>query len=200
MGANELILAGPGARIDLLVPAGAAFSCLVTNDKQNIAHRSLRVCNEDTRLTSYLKRPNAKTGEVESALDDELERVSGSACVLQLERLVRTQAVSAVLTACQIVEKQFPTPITLRELAQRCRVSQRTLEYGFRQVYETTPTSFIRSQRLSRNRTELLRAAARTSISETARKYGFTHMGQYSRDYRRLFGETPSLTLARGQR
>ena len=200
MGANELILAGPVARIDLLVPAGAAFSCLVTNDKQNIAHRSLRVCNEDTRLTSYLKRPNAKTGEVESALDDELERVSGSACVLQLERLVRTQAVSAVLTACQIVEKQFPTPITLRELAQRCRVSQRTLEYGFRQVYETTPTSFIRSQRLSRNRTELLRAAARTSISETARKYGFTHMGQYSRDYRRLFGETPSLTLARGQR
>jgi AraC-like DNA-binding protein len=200
MGKSDLILAGSSARIDLLVPAGAAFSCLVTRFNQRPARRSLWVCDEDTPLTRYLKRPNSRAGELDSALHDELERASGSGRLLQLERLARTQAVAAVVTACKIVDQRFPVSITLRELAHRCRVSQRTLEYGFRQVYDTTPMRFIRSQRLSRNRAALLRSAARTSIGVTARKFGFTHMGQYSRDYRRLFGETPSLTLARGQR
>ena len=41
----------------------------------------------------------------------------------------------------------------------------------------------------------LLRAKAYTPINEIASAFGFKHMGQYSRDYRRWFGETPSMTL-----
>jgi AraC-like DNA-binding protein len=200
MGRNELMLAGPAARIDLLVPAGAALSCLVVDSNEYFGRRTLRVCNADTRLARYLQTHDVRQDELDAGFDAEFLRASASARTVQLDRIARTQAISAVATACQIGDKRFPAAITLSELERRCRVSQRTLEYGFQQVYGTTPMAFIRSQRLTRNRTELLRAAARTSISETARRCGFTHMGQYSRDYRRLFGETPSLTLARTQR
>ena len=104
--------------------------------------------------------------------------------------------VSAVVSACRLVDKQFPAPVTLTELSRHCGVAQRTLEYGFRQVYDTTPLAFIRSQRLTRNRMALLGARAGTSIGDTARACGFTHMGQYCKDYRRLFDETPSMTLS----
>ena len=107
--------------------------------------------------------------------------------------------VSAVVSACRLVDKRFPAPVTLTELSRHCGVAQRTLEYAFRHVYDTTPLAFIRSQRLTRNRMALLSARASTSISDTARACGFTHMGQYCKDYRRLFGETPSTTLARRQ-
>ena len=107
--------------------------------------------------------------------------------------------VSAVVSACRLADKRFPAPVTMTELCRHCGVAQRTLEYAFRQVYDTTPLAFIRSQRLTRNRMALLGARATTSISDTARACGFTHMGQYCKDYRRLFGETPSTTLARGQ-
>lgn len=107
--------------------------------------------------------------------------------------------VSAVVSACRLVNKRFPSPVTLTELSRHCGVAQRTLEYAFRQVYDTTPLAFIRSQRLTRNRMALFSARASTSISDTARACGFTHMSQYCKDYRRLFGETPSMTLARGR-
>jgi hypothetical protein len=38
-----------------------------------------------------------------------------------------------------------------------------------------------------------------TSVARTARRWIFTHMGQLSRDYHLLFGESPSSTLARSR-
>jgi AraC family transcriptional regulator, ethanolamine operon transcriptional activator len=85
----------------------------------------------------------------------------------------------------------------VRELSRRCDVAERTPGYGFREAYSTTPLTFVKTQRLTRSRLALLRAGVRTSIRQIARAHGFTHMGQYSHDYHRLFGETPSMTHAR---
>ncbi len=199
LASDELLLAGSAARIDMWVPAGAQLSCLVTEFSDFLPRRSLRICTGETHLSHYLRNHGAKREQSCAGLEDDLRRAGARARAAQFGHTVRTQAAAAAVAAAQFVERRFPAPITLSALARNCRVSERTLEYGFRQVYGTTPMAFIRSQRLSRNRAELMRATADASISETARKYGFTHMGQYSRDYRRLFGETPSLTLARGQ-
>ncbi|UCG61547.1 MAG: helix-turn-helix domain-containing protein [Candidatus Zixiibacteriota bacterium] len=37
-----------------------------------------------------------------------------------------------------------------------------------------------------------------TTIADVANHWGFWHMGQFSADYRRLFGELPLETLRRG--
>jgi AraC-like DNA-binding protein len=43
----------------------------------------------------------------------------------------------------------------------------------------------------------LQRAKRDTPINELASAFGYQQIEQYSRDYRRWFGETPSMTLAR---
>lgn len=115
----------------------------------------------------------------------------------QMRQQHRAPRVAAVVTACELIQRRLAVPPSLRELSRHCGVAQRTLEYGFRDIYGTTPLAYMRSQRLTRSRLALLRRKGAASISGTARLYGFTHMGQYCRDYRRLFGETPSGTLSR---
>ena len=113
---------------------------------------------------------------------------------------MRTQRAAAVAGACRFIDSYLGKPIGLAELCAHCGVGVRTLEYGFRQFYDATPIGFIKSQRLTRTRTALARAGAQpTSISATARRLGFTHMGQYAQDYRSLFGESPTMTLRRAQ-
>jgi AraC-like DNA-binding protein len=78
-------------------------------------------------------------------------------------------------------------------------VSERTLEYAFAKVMHLSPIAFLRRLRLHRVR-QALRAATRgsTTVSIEALNGGFSHFGEFSRDYRYCFGELPSETLRRG--
>jgi AraC family ethanolamine operon transcriptional activator len=59
-----------------------------------------------------------------------------------------------------------------------------------------SPIAYIRCERLCRVHDELLEGnRTTTSISETATQWGFAHMSQFAKDYRTLFGESPSTTL-----
>jgi len=87
--------------------------------------------------------------------------------------------------------------ISIASLAQEVGASRRTLEKGFRELLDMSPTQFIRTSRLRSCRQDLLRSASRSPgfISETANNWGFWHMGQFAADYRREFGELPSQTV-----
>jgi methylphosphotriester-DNA--protein-cysteine methyltransferase len=202
---EDLVIAGPGARVDVLVPGGAELLILVAESDGSIPLRTLRICDttrahDDAEpIVRYLREPYRHVTEMDSSLAEHLRHLMTLSKTLRTDQGAGTLRVSAVVSACRLVERRFPAALMLSDLAKHCRVAERTLEYGFRQVYGTTPLAFIRSQRLARSRSALLSAKGHTSVGQTARAFGFTHMGQYSRDYRRLFGETPSNTLARGQ-
>ena len=87
--------------------------------------------------------------------------------------------------------------VSITELAGAAGTSRRTLETGFRQILDTSPGEFIKQSRLRGCRKELLeqRGNRYASVSETANSWGFWHLGQFSADYRRQFGELPSQTL-----
>lgn len=77
-------------------------------------------------------------------------------------------------------------------------VSERTLEYGFRALLGVTPVAYWRMLRLNRVREVLMHPAGpQVSVTDTATRCGFLHLGHFSRHYRRQFGEPPSSTLAR---
>jgi AraC family ethanolamine operon transcriptional activator len=60
------------------------------------------------------------------------------------------------------------------------------------------PSAFIRHQRLHGVRRALRTAPpVAGAVKESALKWGFWHMGHFSREYSSLFGENPSATLAR---
>ncbi|MGD2118441.1 MAG: helix-turn-helix domain-containing protein [Chromatiales bacterium] len=76
-------------------------------------------------------------------------------------------------------------------------VSQRTLQYAFLSELQLSPLAYIRIVRLNRVRAQLLGASpSETTVTNVATAWGFFHLGKFSQDYRRMFGELPSASLA----
>ncbi len=85
--------------------------------------------------------------------------------------------------------------------AVRIGLSLRSLELAFRACAGITPGRYLRTMRLNRVRSVLARATPEeTSVHAAALDGGFTELGRFSVEYRRLFDELPSETLARDWR
>jgi AraC-like DNA-binding protein len=111
------------------------------------------------------------------------------------QKAIRRRAVSR---ACAYIDLHLRESMTLNDICHVAGVRARTLEYGFREFYDVGPVAYVRSVRLCRVRRELMaQRSAGGSVAKAARRWRFTHMGQFSRDYRILFGESPSMTLGR---
>jgi AraC-like DNA-binding protein len=89
-------------------------------------------------------------------------------------------------------------PVSLTDLCGKLGLSRRGVELLFQDSLGIGPSAFIRHQRLHGVR-RALRAAPPTAgvVKESALQWGFWHMGHFSREYRSLFGESPSMTLSR---
>jgi AraC-like DNA-binding protein len=91
------------------------------------------------------------------------------------------------------------------DLCEAVGVSERTLEYAFKEVMGMTPVAYLARLRLHRVR-QALRATTHRSTTVTAEalRWGFWHFGDFSRAYKACFAELPSETavarLARGGR
>lgn len=86
--------------------------------------------------------------------------------------------------------------IRIPDLCRHLGVSERTLRYAFTDVTGASPAAYLRAQRLNRVRRQLRVAEpSETLVKTIAYEHGFYHLGQFSRDYRELFGERPSETL-----
>jgi AraC family transcriptional regulator, ethanolamine operon transcriptional activator len=117
--------------------------------------------------------------------------------LLQPESAQKGVRRAAVGRACAYIDEHLRESITLTDLCAFAGVRARTLEYGFREFYDVGPMTYLRSVRLCRVRLDLLASRqVAGAVAKVARRWHFTHMGQFSRDYRLLFGESPSATLA----
>ena len=88
-------------------------------------------------------------------------------------------------------------PIGLADLIAVAGVPGRTLTRHFRDTFGLSPMAYLRKVRFARARRDLLRAAPGETVADIAWRWGFRHMGRFSVDYRRQFGEAPSTTLRR---
>jgi AraC-like DNA-binding protein len=89
-------------------------------------------------------------------------------------------------------------PLYVSDLCRVAAVSERTLEYAFKEVMGLTPVAYLIRVRLHRVRQALLAAnQGSTTVSTEALNWGFWHFGEFSRAYRDCFGELPSDTLRR---
>ncbi len=103
----------------------------------------------------------------------------------------------AVRIATEYIERNLAEPITVQDIANEAEVSVRTLQGQFKKDLGQTPTSYLRNRRLDRARADLADTSPNGSdtVTQTAYRWGFTHMGRFSVTYRNRFGETPSQTL-----
>jgi len=85
--------------------------------------------------------------------------------------------------------------ISVGSICAATGVSWRTLDRGFREQFGIGPKAYLNRFRLGLVRSELLRKRADTGVADAANAWGFWHMGQFAKDYYRMFGELPSETL-----
>jgi transcriptional regulator GlxA family with amidase domain len=89
--------------------------------------------------------------------------------------------------------------VSASTIAARVGVSLRSLEVGFREFRQSTPTQYLRKIRLEKARAELLAPSASTTVTSVALSNGFFHLARFSAYYFTAFAETPSQTLRRGR-
>ncbi len=90
---------------------------------------------------------------------------------------------------------------SIPEISRAAGVSQRTLEYAFRDAFGLTPLEFLKLRQLHATRRDLLCASPQqATVMAIACRHGFYHPSRFASNYRRLFGEQPSVTLARSSR
>lgn len=86
----------------------------------------------------------------------------------------------------------------LSDLCSLTGFSARSIAHACQTVLQTSPMSYLKKLRLNRVR-RILRDAApgELTVSECAYLAGFAHLGRFSAEYRKHFGELPSETLRR---
>jgi len=93
---------------------------------------------------------------------------------------------------------QAGEPFSVTDLCRAAGVSERALEYAFREVVGLPPVAYMIRLRLHRARQGLLAGThGTTTVTAEAVKWGFWHFGEFSRAYKACFGELPSDTLRR---
>lgn len=107
----------------------------------------------------------------------------------------------AAVRARDYIDANIDQGLSLASVCRASHTSARALEYGFRELFGVTPMAYVKFARLARVRRALLEVPeVDAAVTSAATRWGFWHLGQFSKDYRALFGELPSETLARASR
>ncbi|MBP0048932.1 AraC family transcriptional regulator [Marinobacterium sp. AK62] len=97
------------------------------------------------------------------------------------------------------IDAHIRDDIGVEDLAQMGNVSVRTVYNLFAKYFNVTPKLYIKQAKLKSLREELRHNNGHCNVTGVALDYGFTHLGRFSSDYRKMFGELPSETLKRAR-
>lgn len=98
----------------------------------------------------------------------------------------------------ELIDRRYAEPLTVRQLARMCGLSEFHFIRAFRGSTGRTPHQYLRDRRLDRAR-ELL-ATTPMAVTDICDAVGFQSLGSFSALFRRVTGETPSTYRARHRR
>jgi AraC-like DNA-binding protein len=87
---------------------------------------------------------------------------------------------------------------SVAEIASQVGITPRALQNGFRQVFNMSPTEYMRDIRIQALHEALMRADPSQSVTELMQNVGIVNFGRYAQYYRRKIGVAPSVTLRGG--
>ena len=98
----------------------------------------------------------------------------------------------------RILTLHLSEPLTMTGVSTKIGVPERTLRACCTEVLGISPSRYLRLRRLNMVRAALqCTNPAPGTISELAKRYGFSELGRFATSYRQTFGEAPSETLRR---
>lgn len=105
----------------------------------------------------------------------------------------RSEGVRQVMDYLHSYGESVPT---IPELCKIAKLSERNLQYGFKEYLGVTPIRYLRLFRLNGVRRDLLLSQCdKNKVVDVALNWGFIELGRFANEYRQLFHELPSATL-----
>jgi len=208
-----------------LLTMAAQLGCRI--DWSQLASAELLHVAESERLDCMRKidallAPNGKhhsfTGTIESDFRDHLaaahhpnpRAMQQEAVLMALLAMLDTSEIESTATNSFIRRRRIVADarafilahrdalITVPLLCEKLFVSRRTLQYCFEGVLGISPIAYLRTVRLNGARRHLREGMSDKSVGEIAGAWGFGNFSQFSCDYKKLFGETPSASMKTG--
>jgi AraC family ethanolamine operon transcriptional activator len=141
---------------------------------------------------------NDKRKQLDQESENELAFTLLSAAISGLRTVDKSMLVTrsrATQKALEYINDSREDVVTVRDICEKCGIASRTLNRAFRERFGIGPKSYLKHQRLSATRSELIASPPETLIADVANRWGFWHIGQFAKDYKALFDELPSETL-----
>jgi AraC-like DNA-binding protein len=137
--------------------------------------------------------------DIESALIKGLILAQPNNYSEELRSHFGTRLPGYVMRAKDFIHANAREEMHLEDIERASGVSRFKLFEGFRRSLGMSPMAYLKKYRLGAARQEILADASVHNISTVAMGWGFTHLGRFASEYRKLFNETPSATLHRNE-
>lgn len=147
---------------------------------------------------AVLAHPEAARG-IEQALIEAMFACIGGE--VHYDRAALRRHASVMRKFHRVIERSADQPVYIPDLCREIGVSERTLRASCEEHLGIGPKHYLLLRRMNMVRRALQEAASGdATVTDIATRYGFWQFGRLSVEYRALFGEPPSATLARPAR
>jgi AraC-like DNA-binding protein len=159
--------------------------------------RTARYLQEEMSRCQALYGHVAFARDMESALIKGLILSQPNNYSAALQSARETKIPHYLLRAKAIIEERSAEDLHLEDIEVAAGVSRVKLFEGFKRYFDITPMAYLKRYRLEAVRRAILCEPCSRQISVIAMNWGFTHLGRFSSEYKKLFGESPSATAQR---
>ena len=218
-GNDKLILLPPGDGADITAPGlfGSEAVGIPTERFQRIAPalcpeaewpQTSAVIDGDTKLLHTLRDTALELVRRSPTASDERDADALIGAIVAWIGHSRGQLEPARITdgrhrrevakrAQAFIEANYSESVSVVEICCALGVGLRTVQRSFGEYFGLTMSQYLKVIRLDAAHRDL-RAGdpSELSVTTSALRHGFTHLGRFSVDYHARFGETPSATLA----
>jgi len=97
----------------------------------------------------------------------------------------------------EILLEHLEVPLNVSQMCEALGVRERTLFVACVEAFGRPPKAMLLELRLNAARRALVHPDSERTVTTVASRFGFWHFGNFSAEYKRQFGELPSVTLAK---
>jgi AraC family ethanolamine operon transcriptional activator len=143
--------------------------------------------------------PGAASGEIIAVVRSAIESSSVTPDRhIGRPQVPRTRVISRALA---VMESKKGKPLFIDELCRATDVSERTLRNVFQEYFGVGPIRMLKVRQLLEIRVALLEAdPGHDTVARTAARFGVWDFSLFARNYKALYGESPSETLRKPSR
>ena len=161
--------------------------------------------DSDQKITTLIKgfitkfSDSSSPLDIQTSIEIEQQIIEAMLKLLDVQEAQTPHFTKSEKTAIKIKKdlfKHMDHTMSIETLAEKYTISVKSLQNAFKSLFGFTPKKFLQLLKLNLVHHDLQNADPKTcSVLRIASKWGFTHMGRFSQDYTKLFGENPSDTL-----